>query len=251
MRPRATGSPVQAAQSPARARGPASRVAPRARRRAPPTRRRFRPPPAQAARRPSPAAHAQAGPGRRSAGRCSHCAPPSRPVGAGLLAVAAELHRAPAAGAVLRVVVEGPLAVATDLQPRPGPVEHRRQCHLPSPGRAHPSRRERRRSRVVRPRPMFAPPGRRPDRLGCGSADVVDVEKPAQRVAKLACACSRRDGKVVLLEPRRQPLMAVFAVGRVDEQLDAAKWLGRRVGQVVVRQCDTVISRTPVSGKRG
>ena len=46
-------------------------------------------------------------------------------VGARLRAVAAELHRAPGGGAVRRVVVERPVAVATGLEPRPAAVEHR------------------------------------------------------------------------------------------------------------------------------
>src|SRR4051794_2621981 len=46
-------------------------------------------------------------------------------IGAGLLAIAAKLHRAPGRRAVRRVVVERPAAVAASLQARPAAVEHR------------------------------------------------------------------------------------------------------------------------------
>src|SRR5688572_28836640 len=51
----------------------------------------------------------------------------TRPVAAGLLTVAAHAHRAPAPRAILRLVVEDPLAVLgwADLQPLPGALRRR------------------------------------------------------------------------------------------------------------------------------
>ena len=110
------------------------------------------------------------------------------PVRARLLPVAAELHRAPGRRSVRRVVVERPVAVATRLQPLPGPVEHRREGDRDDPvervavgadGQARPSADSSSDSRAAAS--FTTPSGGRVER----EAVVGEHERP-QRLAQLA-----------------------------------------------------------------
>ncbi len=94
---------------------------------------------------------------RRSAGLAALAVLPR------LVAAAADLHRAPVAGAVLGVVVEGPLAgvVAAGLEPRPGVVLHRAvDDHEQAAEGARPRPRPRPRAARSRPRPRAGAGGR-------------------------------------------------------------------------------------------
>src|SRR5205814_1716045 len=90
-------------------------------------RRSWAPTPATCLPRPATPARRS----RRSWQKESSADPLPRPVRARLRPVAAELHRAPARGAVLRVVVERPAAVvvAAALEPGPASVQHGQERH--------------------------------------------------------------------------------------------------------------------------